>query len=158
MDFPPIPKEAAAGGRCQSCAARCPCATAFPPPPAFWQEIYGRVDVCWYVDGIITSIIWQAGGVIATPASCFQGGVLCVYPQATIKTSREPRFNHRRRSPSNRNALFQTRLLRYQKSGPKQHRLITEAWGSRWPDCDPCNYSLYRSCASSSCPRQLWGQ
>lgn len=97
-------------------------------------------------------------GVIATPASCFQGGVLCVYPQATIKTSRKPRFNHRRRSPSNRNTLLPTLWLRYQKSGPKQHRLITKAWGSQWPDCDPRNYSLYQSCASSSCPRRLGGQ
>lgn len=46
VDFPPIPKEATAGGRCQSCAAGSLCATVFPPTPTFWQEIYGRVDVC----------------------------------------------------------------------------------------------------------------
>lgn len=58
-------------------------------------------------------------GVIATPASCFQGGVLCVYPQATIKTSREPRFNHRRRSLSNRNTLLQTPMTPISEIRPK---------------------------------------
>lgn len=43
----------------------------------------------------------------------------------------------------------------YQKSCPKLYRLITKAWGSMWPDCDPCNYSLSWACSSSSCLRLL---
>lgn len=55
---------------------------------------------------VLSHQLFGKRGVIATPASCFQGGVLCVYPQATIKTSRKSRFNHRRRSPSNRNTVL----------------------------------------------------
>lgn len=125
------------------------------------QHFGRRSMAAWMCADMLMVLLHQLfgkRGVTATPASCFQGGVLCVYPQATIKTSREPRFNHRRRSPSNRNTLLQTRRLRYQKSGPKQQRLITKAAESQWPDFDPCNYLLYQSCASSSRPRRFGGR
>ena len=47
--------------------------------------------------------LFGKGEVKATPASCFQRGVLCVYPQATIKASREPRIQSHASLLSNRN-------------------------------------------------------
>ena len=46
----------------------------------FWQEIYGRVDVCWYVDGIITSIIWQGRGQSHTSILFPERRALCLPP------------------------------------------------------------------------------
>lgn len=99
-------------------------------PPALFARLrflllphFGRRSMSvWMCADMLMVLLHQLfgkQGVIATPASCFQGGVLCVYPQATIKTSREPRFNHRRRSPSNRNTLFQTLRVQYQNIKPK---------------------------------------
>lgn len=81
------------GGRCQSSAGCCLCAAGFPLPLHFGR----RSMAVWMCADMLTVLLHQLFGkreVKATPASCFQRGVLCVYPQATIKASREPRFNH----------------------------------------------------------------
>lgn len=79
--------------RCQSSAGCCFYAAGFPPALHFGR----RSMAVWMCADMLTILLHQLfgkGEVKATPASCFQRGVLCVYPQATIKSSRELRFNH----------------------------------------------------------------
>lgn len=113
----------------------------------------------WMCADMLTVLLHQLlgkGEVIATPASCFQRGVLCVYPQATIKACSEPRFNHMHHSCPTETHCSKPETHWYQKSCPKLYGLMTKAWESLWPDCDPCNYPLYWDCQSSSSLRLLW--
>lgn len=87
------PKRSRRWRRCQSSAGCCLCAAGFPLALHFGR----RSMAVWMCADMLTVLLHQLfgkGEVKATPASCFQRGVLCVYPQATIKASREPRFNH----------------------------------------------------------------
>lgn len=140
--------------RCQSSVGCCLCAAGFPLAHPFGR----RSMTVWMCADMLTVLLHQLfgkGEVKATPASCFQRGVLCVYPQATIKASRETRFNHMHHSCPTETHCSKPETLWYQKSCPKLDRLITKAWGSMWPDCDPCNYSLCWACRSSPCLRPL---
>lgn len=79
--------------RCQLSAGCCLCAAGFPLALHFGR----RSMAVWMCADMLTVLLHQLfgkGEVKATPASCFQRDLLCVYPQATIKASREPRFNH----------------------------------------------------------------
>lgn len=102
---------------------------------------FGRRSVAvWMCADMLTVLLHQLFGkeeVKATPASCFQRGVLCVCPQATIKACREPRFNHMHPSCPTETLCSKAETLSYQKSSPKLRCLITKAWGSVWPDDDP---------------------
>lgn len=87
------PKGSRRWRRCQSSAGCCLCAAGFPLALRFGR----RSMAVWMCADMLTVLLHQLfgkGEVKATPASCFQRGVLCVCPQATIKASREPRFNH----------------------------------------------------------------
>lgn len=149
------PKGSRRWRRCQSSAGWCClCAAGFPLALGFGR----RSMAVWMCADMLTVLLHQLfgkGEVKATPASCFQRGVLCVYPQATIKASREPRFNHMHHSCPTETQCSKPETHWYQKSRPKLYRMITKAWRSMWPDCDPCNYSLRWACRSSSCLRQL---
>ncbi len=96
-------------------------------------SIFGRRSMAvWMCADMLTVLLHQLfgkGEVKATPASCFQRGVLCVYPQATIKASREPRFNHMHHSCPTETHCSEPETHSYQKSCPKLYRLITKAWG-----------------------------
>lgn len=129
-------------------------------PLCYWISSLGRRSMAvWMCADMLTVLLHQLFGnreVIATPASCFQQGELCVYPRVTIKSSREPRFNHMHHSCPTETHCSKCRAHWYQKSCPKPYCLITKGWGSLWPDDDPCNYSLHWDSSSSSCLRQLW--
>lgn len=142
-------KESHRWKRCQSSAGCNPCPAEFPL--ALWFG--SRSMAVWMCADMLMILLHQLfgkGEVKATPASCFHRGVLCVYPQATIKASREPRFNHMHHSCPTETLCSKPPAHSYQKSSPKLHRLITIAWGSMWPDGDPRNYLLYGACRSSS--------
>ena len=148
------PKESHRLRRRQSAPGSCLCAAGFPLALHFGR----RSMTVWMCADMLMVILHQLlgeGEVKATPASCFQRGVLCVYPQATIKASREPRFNHMHHSCPTETQCSKPETHRYHKPCPKLYCLITKAWGSLWPDCDPCNYSLCRACRCSSCLRPL---
>lgn len=122
--------------RCQSSAGRCLCAAGFPLVLHFGK----RSMAVWMCADMLTVLLHQLlgkGEVIATPASCFQRGVLCVYPQATIKARREPRFNHMHHSCPTETHCSKPEKHWYQKSCPKLSGLITKSLGEPvarlWP-------------------------
>lgn len=129
-------------------AGCCLCAAGFPPSLQFGR----RSMTVWMCADMLMVLLHQwfgKGEVKATPASCFQRGVLCVYPQATIKASREPRFNHMHHSCPTETHCSKPETRCYQKSGTQLYCLITKSidvgereGGGIWPDCDLRNYSL----------------
>lgn len=125
----PIQKGSHRWRRCQLSAGCCLCAAGFPLAPHFGR----RSMALWMCADMLTVLLHQLFGkreVKATPASCFQRGVLCVYPQATIKASREPRFNHMHHSCPTETHCSKPETRSHPKSCPKLHRPITKPRGA----------------------------